>query len=83
MGFLHSFLLLLSAGVVAAATVMGMAATDQMAAKRKISLEYQNHMEQCQNLSDDAARICEQQAQGHAEVAKAALATQRKTRRPV
>jgi hypothetical protein len=75
---LYSVLALLSASVLASTAVLAMSATDQMAAKRRISLEYRHHMELCKSLPDDAAEICEQQAKGQAEMARAALASRRK-----
>ncbi|MNE43603.1 hypothetical protein D3C80_1377870 [compost metagenome] len=77
MRFLMSALVLLSIGVLASTAVMAMSATDQMAAKRKISLEYRLHMEQCRTLHSEAADMCEQQAKGHAEAARAALISRR------
>lgn len=79
MRLLRNGLVLLGAGflVLMSAAVLAMSATNQMAAKRRISLEYRDHMEQCKNLSGDAAGMCEQQARGHADVAKAALIARR------
>lgn len=74
---LYSVLALLSASVFASTALLSMSASDQMAAKRRISLEYQHRMELCKSLPGDSADICKQQAKGQAEMARAALASRR------
>ncbi len=74
--------LLLSVCVLATITVLGAAAlasnaSEQMAAKRRISLQFRQDMQRCDNLHGDAADLCERQAHGGAEVAKADLETRR------
>lgn len=62
---------------------MGSAASQQMAAKRRISLQLQQDMQLCEQLDSGAAQYCERQAHGWAEVAKAELDAQRKGPRPI
>ena len=74
--------LLLSGCLLAALAALGAAAlastaSEQMAAKRRISLQFRQDMQRCESLHDDAAHLCERQAHGGAEIAKAELETRR------
>ena len=62
---------------------MGSAASQQMAAKRRISLQLQQDMRMCEHLDGATAQYCEHQAHGWAELAKTELDAQRKGQRPV
>ncbi len=56
---------------------LGSAASEQMAAKRRISLQFRQDMQACDNLHGDDADLCERRAHAWAEVAKAELETRR------
>lgn len=56
---------------------LGSAASEQMAAKRRISLQFKQDMQACENLGGEAAELCERQAHAWAEVAKAELEIRR------
>ena len=56
---------------------LGSAASEQMAAKRRISLQFRHDMQQCEDLNGEAADFCERQAHAGAEVAKAELEIRR------
>ena len=60
-----------------ASTALGTAASEQMAAKRRISLQFQQDMLGCEKLDGVAEERCEHQAHAWAEVAKAELETRR------
>jgi len=62
---------------------MGSAASQQMAAKRRISLQLQQDMRMCEHLDGTSAQYCKRQAHGWAEVAKADLHALRKGPRQV
>lgn len=63
------------------AGVLDTAASEQMAAKRRISMQFRQDMQNCENLSGDAADLCERQAHDWAEVAKGELETRRQRQR--
>ena len=68
--------------VLATITVLGAAAltskaSEQMAAKRHISLQFRQDMQRCEPLRGDAVHLCERHAHGSAEIAKADLETRR------
>lgn len=82
MQFLRNMHLLLSGCLLAALAVLGAAAlastaSEQMAAKRRISLQFRQDMQRCESLHGDDAQLCERQAHGGAEIAKADLETRR------
>lgn len=56
---------------------VGSAASEQMAAKRRISLQFREDMQDCETRHGDAAELCERWAHAWAEVAKAELETRR------
>lgn len=62
---------------------LGSAASEQMAAKRQISMQFREHMLKCEQLHGAAEQACERQAHGWAEVAKAELESRRKGARQV
>lgn len=59
------------------AVALGAAASEQMAEKRRISTQFRQDMLLCENLHGDAADLCERQAHGWAEVARAGLEARR------
>jgi len=69
--------------VAAGSLALGSAASEQMAAKRHISMQFREHMLKCEHLQGAAEQACERQAHGWAEVAKAELESQRKGARQV
>lgn len=74
---------LLGVGVIVSAAVLGSialgsAASEQMAAKRHISMQFRENMLKCEHLEGAAEQACERQAHGWAEVAKAELELRRK-----
>lgn len=62
---------------------MGSAASQQMAEKRRISLQFRENMQQCEQLEGAAAQACQRLAHGWAEVAKSELDSRRKGQRAV
>ncbi|WP_159911502.1 hypothetical protein [Pantoea sp. 18069] len=67
----------LTSAAALGAVSQGTAASEQMAAKRRISMQFRQDMQQCENLDGDAAELCERQAHGWAEAAKAELEARR------
>ena len=72
--------ILLSVAALASLAI-GSAASEQMAAKRRISLQLRQEMEHCAHLEAAQAQFCRCQCQDHAEVAMAELRAHRQARR--
>jgi len=66
---------------VLASLAIGSTASEQMAAKRRISLQLRQEMEQCAPLDGAEALFCRCRCEGQAEVAIAELRAQRQARR--
>ncbi len=64
--------------LVLGSLALGSAASEQMAAKRHISMQFRENMLKCEHLRGAAEQACERQAHGWAEVAKAELESQRR-----
>ncbi|MET1114001.1 MAG: hypothetical protein ABWY08_03455 [Comamonas sp.] len=72
--------LLLSVAALASLAI-GSAASEQMAAKRRISLQLRQDMEQCEQLDRVETEFCLRQARAQAEMATAELQTYRQALR--
>ena len=72
---------LLLCAMALSSLAMGSAASQQMAAKRRISLQLRQDMERCARPGAAGLEACQQQAREHAMLATAQLQTQRQARR--
>lgn len=72
--------LVISAAVLSS-WAMGSPASEQMAAKRRISLQLRQETERCGHLTGAEADFCQRQAQGRAALARADLQAHRQALR--
>ena len=72
----------LTAVAVLGAVAAGSVASQQMAEKRQIALQFHEDMHACESLDADAADLCARHAHAWAEVARAELASRRERYEP-
>lgn len=77
----HAQALLCTCSLLAVTVLCSLAmrspASEQMAEKHRISLQLRQDVEQCGQLAGAAAELCQRQALGHAELARAELQAHR------